>query len=123
MVIGADRAEPDGSVVDEDMQAAKRRERLAHCALTGAVVGDVGSDGELVGALGQLAQIKRRHLRAFGEERLHEHVANAAGGAGNDRDFAAQPASAMHSISIFIPAESCTPQVVRAGGSLGKNSR
>jgi hypothetical protein len=27
----------------------------------------------------------------------------------------------MHSISIFIPAESCTPHTVRAGGSTGKN--
>jgi isopenicillin N synthase-like dioxygenase len=35
----------------------------------------------------------------------------------------AQPTSATHSISIFMPALSCTPQVVRAGGSRGKNWR
>ena len=32
-------------------------------------------------------------------------------------------ASAMHSISTFIPKLNCTPQVVRAGGSFGKNLR
>jgi hypothetical protein len=41
-MIGADRRHADGGVVDQDMHSSQHGNRLAHGALAGGVIRDVG---------------------------------------------------------------------------------